>query len=83
MRQTLNTLASLLEAPDATDPAQLVDWSSLRYPYTAAIAARLAETYATACSSMVYGVPKWWRSIWTIIIRRLGRWSSASGAGTR
>lgn len=51
MRQALNSIATLLGAPDAEDPALLVDWSSLRYPHTAAIAARLAEAYAPATAN--------------------------------
>ena len=40
MRQALNTIATLLGAPEAPDPALRVAWQRLRYPHTAAIAAR-------------------------------------------
>jgi site-specific recombinase XerD len=51
MRQALNTIATLLGAPEVPDPALLLAWQSLRYQHTAAIAARLAETYAPATAN--------------------------------
>lgn len=55
LRQALNTIATLLGAPDAADPALLVAWSSLRYPHTAAIAARLANAYGVERFFVVKG----------------------------
>ncbi|MEO7650878.1 MAG: tyrosine-type recombinase/integrase [Bryobacteraceae bacterium] len=51
MRQALNTIATLLGSSELVDPALRVTWSSLRYRHTAALAARLAETYAPATAN--------------------------------
>ena len=52
MRQALNTIATLLGAPEGLpDPALAIPWHALRYQHTAALAARLSETYAPATTN--------------------------------
>ncbi|MEO8394246.1 MAG: tyrosine-type recombinase/integrase [Chloroflexota bacterium] len=52
MRQALNTIAVLLGAPEVLpDPALSIPWHALRYQHTAALAARLSETYAPATTN--------------------------------